>query len=376
MFGQPFSHLPAAEEIEALEDTARGLRLLRRGYARENQLRKGSFGWKRVRSAYAKYKELYDDQCELIPLAKESLRALFEACPRLDTVLLTTANELRATSTQCLRSFQEAMIFPFGDVSRLLWGCMQLHTMLVAASDADTKLRSLAAATVSFMFFGDALGELHKIHDAISGLENLRLDLHRNFINEDDPVDQLEMEGFLRAMKDQRLVEFFANAPNLRTLKVVAPIAEDGDDRVPLDNLLGNTVWPKLEALHVQNVECASTELLGLLRRHSITLQRLNLVDIVFREGDFESFATSIAGQLPALRKVRLRGDFVSDAQPGADFSFDPVNDRKDYDEYTLVMQMYFVKGGTFPHPEPPGVLCTSALDTTVFSIDGEADFF
>jgi hypothetical protein len=89
-----------------------------------------------------------------------------------------------------------------------------------------------------------------------------------------------------------------------------------------LEDALGDVCFPHLYELDIGDCKADTQCLTNLILRHKTTLRRLTLSDIHLLGPDLgcRSVLTAIAGQLPNLRKIRLRGLLTS--RFGIEFNF------------------------------------------------------
>jgi len=180
-----------------------------------------------------------------------------------------------------------------------------LQALLLAAHEADKKLKRLLVKEISHAFF-DLPPELTpKIYDALSDVGDLRIGLCGAVFQDGNltaqPGELLEM---LEDLDDRKMVPFLASAGQLRRLILQPPRPENYAPRVPLNNMVGDTTWPHLQSLSLGVMNCTASELLHLLFRHGSTLKRLELADLTFSNLDWESddSSSSLLGGSRLLR--------------------------------------------------------------------------
>ncbi|KAK4548225.1 hypothetical protein LTR36_010095 [Oleoguttula mirabilis] len=364
---------PTSVEIRTLKSTPRGERLLNRRLVKAVETERKLDVKGRISAAYHLYETLLRDESRLETdgTARESLRTLFKASPRLDSIIFTVANELRHTTTTNVDSFNATLTHPFGDRDNQTWCIHQLQATLCAAYDANLDLASLAVATISYRFFDLPPDVADQVYRVASRLRNLRIDFNWCYDNDTDEMDDTELTGLLRDVKDQRLVHFFASASQLHRLKIGGPYADRGALKLPLIDTVGDTIWPRLRTLHLEHFECTQEDLAHLMSRHARTLECVQLGEMTMKEGNWNDFFESIAGKLPVLRKVLLEGQFLCLTGSGVEFDFgDVVNG--DIDPFTGLMQDYVVDGGTMPDPTTADEAWDSMTETD--EVDGEEE--
>lgn len=93
---------------------------------------------------------------------------------------------------------------------------------------------------------------------------------------------------------------------------------------VKLRALVGTCTWPNLRKFAISNVSTSPDELASFLLRHRATLRYLSLANIHLTRGTWSMIFSRIGGNLPSLRRVRLRGLFKHDGSSEED-DYDPT---------------------------------------------------
>ncbi|KAK5721216.1 hypothetical protein LTR17_014777 [Elasticomyces elasticus] len=327
--------------------TDRSARLAKRNLSRSMNIRKGHFSRRSLLSAYKAFQRLYADQkcLKRDGTARKAFAAFFKACSRLDSVVMTMANELRVTRNKRVKAFQEAMIFPFSEEHfKYYLGVQALESLLLGAYDAGKQLRRLA---------------------------DLHIGLASVFDGDTEEQNEIVYERMLWDLKSGRVAEFVQAASNLTSLSITGPVSLDEDEfpNVRLCYLVGAGRWSNLTALKLRWFDCTETELDCLLANHREKLQSLELVNAHFLEGTWESFIPKIAGKFEALKTVRLRESFSSEAEGVwcnfIEFDFEAMKPEveKGYgmfsrphgayvDSYTAAMEHHIRVGGEMPDPD------------------------
>ncbi|KAK5117877.1 hypothetical protein LTR85_008651 [Meristemomyces frigidus] len=346
-----FRAAPTRAEVQALRTTPRGERLLSRWATKAEEAPTKSDMKGLLSAAYEQYTILRQDESrmETDATARESLRTLFKAAPRLDSIVFTVANELRHTTTTNIESFKKTLTHPFGDRDNQTWCIHQLEATLCAAYEAHLELKSLVIATISYRFFGLQAGAAEQIYQVVSKLVDLQVNFNWCYDNDTDEMDYAELSGLLRDVKDARLVRFFSSAGQLHRLKIGGPYSDHGISKLPLIDTVGDTVWPELHTLHLKHFECTQEHLSHLISRHARTLESLHLNEMVISDGNWNDFLESIAGKFPELKEVSLRGEFgCLPRHHGVEYDFD-FYDMEGIDPFTKLMQDYVLNRGSLP---------------------------
>ena len=150
----------------------------------------------------------------------------------------------------------------------------------------------------------------------------------------------------VRSFEHGGLAAFFSCATHLTSLNIVAPKMPQGaEDAVALEHIVGDHHWPNLTTLLLHNFKCREHELTTLLEKHAGTLQNLSLRNVTFLESAPRSCFEAIAGKLPQLQRVSLRGRFNAHGKfhlrHEADIHMSSVSHRARSDPQTRKFQTY-----------------------------------
>ena len=281
--------------------------------------------------------------------AQKAFAVLFKACPRLDAVTVSMANSIHLTTTQHMKSFQRAMMHPFGDTTKYYTGVLALQSLLLGAHEAGRKLSTLAVAPLSHAFFELPDDVAAKVYTVIRGLTCLNVVLASVF---DDDYGEILLRVYQRMMYDLRhknIPELLRHTPKLTVLSIDAPSVWSAEALpVPLRDVLGTVHLPCLQILCLRWFVCSTSELSRTLLAHGPTLQRLELVSLDASEGTWESFFEGIGGKLPELRSVRLRDQFAERGDAGIifqDFDTVPHEIHPAVKRFTQAMEKFVLDG-------------------------------
>ncbi|TKA65631.1 hypothetical protein B0A55_10557 [Friedmanniomyces simplex] len=306
--------------------TDRTHRLQKRNRTRAENIRRGQYSKMRLTAAYEAFQRLYADQkvMKRESEARKAFAALFRACPKLDRVIMTMMNELRVQSASTMeRAFQEGMVSPFSDHPIYYIGTHALESLLLGVHDSGRTLRSLAVQPNSHASFEMRPEVAAKVYEVVGGLSELHIGMMAVFEDDWGELDEGLMSRVMFDLEHAKVAEFVAQGAKLTSLSIGAPEIFDRRPRVPLRYLVGDTRLHVLQTLKLRWFTATEAELHTLLVRHSETLKELELVGAHIAGGTWMSFFRSIAGKLPLLETVRLRGDFWQD---GAIISFLPYD--------------------------------------------------
>lgn len=138
---------------------------------------------------------------------------------------------------------------------------------------------------------------------------------------ENDNLDEMGLGTMLlqqgSLLRDGALLRLLAKATQLRVLDlsflqgITTPGAITSHD-LKLKYVLGELTFSHLEELHLSNCMTSEHWLTVFLVRHATTLQGLSIANMQLKHGTWKTFFVRIAGKLPALKTVKLRGKLES----------------------------------------------------------------
>jgi hypothetical protein len=259
----------------------------------------------------------------------QSLREWFHSCRNIRqiTVASETGYKRRlTTSNTFLAAHGQAII---EDEQKLNWtrtGVRQVLNVANAVVAAGTKLDSLTIAGVTYRLWDrHSDEEVSNLKLIVRPLRRLRVftvawtESEANYEDDRDEFQTMTDSGCDIAdaalANSERFRDMLAEATELRVLKLqFSPhFVYDGDDgyltiQIRLEDVLRNIQFSHLYDLAIG--WCATTEafLRKTILRHKTTLRRLTISHIRLLQGNVPHFIESIAGKLPHLRQVTLRG--------------------------------------------------------------------
>lgn len=138
-------------------------------------------------------------------------------------------------------------------------------------------------------------------------------------------------------------------ASNLRVLVLEMPYGHETLGRVDLEDLVANVHLPNLESLTLRQIQTKPERLLTFLLEHSTTLKRLCLCALLNRgQMTWTEFFQTIAGKLPRLESMKLRGQFVAhmSTQDYDGYSFSHSLESKNSCLFEMELSRYIIDGG------------------------------
>lgn len=369
----------------------RECRLLYRNYDRETNRQLNGHSMLELKAMHERYRELVLDGASMMEESRqeECFQTLFKRCPRLDSVAISMRDDLLESSWQAVKEFREVMLAPLGDHHTSRIGYRPLQELLLALYETGKILKRLDVKTVSHQFFEPSTCT-PLYHEAISGIRYLHIGITGAALqmdkadDDDEDHDDSEFDGMddeaiwallearhearredphqahtrvVRSFEHGGLAAFLAAAKTLAALSIDLPRESAFlPEAVALEHVVGNTHWPHLTKVTLQNFRCRDVELTDFLQRHADTIQNLSLCYVTFTEGSTQSCFEPVAGKLPQLRRVKFRARFkahgFSSAQEGdlylsGGYSEYPLSKRADAP--TRALQTYMIEGGQFP---------------------------
>jgi hypothetical protein len=252
---------------------------------------------------------------------------MFEGCPNLREVTLAFQSDdggpqrrLKASRTV----FAEAMTVAHGDTRVEQVGKVHLIGLAQALRDSGRSLDSLTLVNVDYKALCADFTERFQLKALVNPLRRLRV-----FIQLAHRKNEIHY-GMTPEMS------VFTEAPELRVLKIrlpdrildrqQLPSEKTGSDRVweavsegriNLNHVFRKTTYSHLYELSLANCSVCGATLTDFILRHRQTLRRLSLQNMLlgafqhsYHEQSWPDFFIRIAGRLPKLHKVMIRGFF------------------------------------------------------------------
>lgn len=180
-------------------------------------------------------------------------------------------------------------------------------------ASADIQLDSLTISETTHRLWDcHSEEDRNNLRALVRPLRRLRLFLRATRGDAHDGwAEDPEIDYDMRNYQAGRFRAMLTDATNLRVLKLQFPPLRPYQDsfRAPdLRDLLGDLTFPQLYELAISRSATNSAYLRSVILRHRATLRRLTISRIHLVSNDFEAFVESIAGRLPNLQEVTLRG--------------------------------------------------------------------
>lgn len=335
-----------------------GDRMVTRQYKRTKEIQRGVCKRAGLKIAYNHYKKLLREQSHRYGwnLQREKLADFMRACPNLNHVVITMADQLRLTSNRNVKEFQRAIVRPFGDDYWRGSAVESLNLAMVAAFDAGKSIQRLEIANLSPYYFNSNSGprqglNLEAAMQVVENVQELRLGFVNNVIDDDrsEVVNRSDLCEIAKRLPKGCVVKFLAHAQTLRKLELKLPYSIDKMSKIDLAQVVGDCTWRELTHLDLTMFRCTSDYLVDLLKRHETTLTGLRLCDVTLSEGRWTDCFQRIAGKLPKLSKVTLRGQFTCSDLVAPALVTSLSEDSHDPEECVPRLERYLVAGGELP---------------------------
>jgi hypothetical protein len=210
---------------------------------------------------------------------------------------------------------------------RHIWenaGVLQLINLAHTAVASGHQLDSLTLAGIGYLLWNPRNHEqVSDVKALVQPLRRLRLSTLSMTEAEEKFASTIIASEAVANFQAGWFREMLAVATNLQVLKLhFSPFTFAGEQaeyqqkflgprKIYLKNVLGDLRFPHLYELAISSCGTTSSYLEEVLLRHKDTLRRLTLSHIHMVTDDFRQVFRNIAGQLPELRKVTLKGSLT-----------------------------------------------------------------
>ncbi|CAK1357528.1 hypothetical protein CB0940_07742 [Cercospora beticola] len=314
---------------------------------------KPSYSAAQLQNHFEYYSELAYEGVQIVEdgVIQRCMQEVFEKCSNIRAFDFTTANALRVHTHRENKQFRKGLITPFGDYDRCGEGLEAMGEIVLAAEKAGYSPQTLRLGSVSFhiarhLEFSKAMSRF------MANVETLHWIVSTPYLEDDDlGVDSEEFAEIMLGFSEGYFIMLMESAGNLRSLEIDMPCPNPGEDKIELSDVVGSIVWANLRNFAITTVYANPSDLVDFLLRHAGTLERLELNEVTL-EGEWPECFSRLAGKLPRLKEVQLRGVFS--VGHGAFFCFfgDLYTSRGN--EYSQSVARYIIEGGE-EFSMPPG---------------------
>lgn len=288
------------------------------------------------------------------------LTTFFKHCPRLENITLSFASHQT-------RKFDNTKVFADLDKQALDisddfgQANTTVHALCMALVNANKYVKRFNACKVSYLFLRRCSARTAVMKQAFSQLEAFRLALEwpsHYSAYEDDQGNRIDRGDDIRhdmykVYEVGVLMELLSAMTKLSVLKLafVEHKLTDGCMRA----ILRSCRWANLGEFGLSEARVSDDELAAFLIAHATSLRNLSLSRLFFSHGSWTTFFTKLAGQLPVLQDVKLRGYFYSyDAEFESEGALELDSmmlkpSQPHHSCITFALETYVRNGGPFP---------------------------
>lgn len=231
-------------------------------------------------------------------LLEQRLPPIYDICPKLETVII----DENSTCACCNNKIHEYRYDhtshdPCNSSTALLGFCK-------AAAGTGTKLRTILCTRMNRGLF-DMPKSGKDVQPALEHLQSLWLKVSGS---RKTTTKRITEPAFCAAL---------ASATHLGEIRIVVrESCELEQESLVLSSIVGNSVWPSLQRVHLHGIKSEEQDLTDFVLRHKSTLQTLVIIDVQL-VGDWDTFFSAIAGKLPELRGTRFGGNLTATRRQG-----------------------------------------------------------
>jgi hypothetical protein len=354
-------HSPGVIDVgdEMIETRARQIRAATLAAGHDIKLRKG----------YKAFLEICRDQDKIDGEGYDfqHLRYFFEGCSNIrEVTIVSKVNCQRRLNAEYTAFEKTTMLCPWKDKCWHDVGLDQVGALAHAVWHSRLKLDSLTLAGISHAIFltrterGKLLSRALRV--LIRPLRRLRLYIQawapadeKLGVSDESSDSDAEVIQSVRTdtssiFEEGNFRKILNVAKELRVLKLEFPrrLSFDyGPSYAQLDLALPDMFFPHLYELELSQCSTDGTFLADLLLRHK-TLRRLTLGDMEYTEikSQWKTVLSKIGGQLPNLRKARIRGTLYT-------WERMPLFDERPESPERGALERFILKGGRWPLKAP-----------------------
>ena len=280
--------------------------------------------------------------------------------PNLETIIFSLEHWAGLPSQAIKNAYSDSLVVPYGHNS---WkdprGVPQMLSLLQGSAHNQIKLKVLHGGVMDWKFFKQSDEVFKDLQKAVRNVQELKLefstspgmeearDLLRNFHYEGRDELELEIRECAKYLKNGRLQEFLAAAPNLEILDLRFDSAIPSSIRgypADLSYVVGMQKWEFLADVTLSFFSSRAEDLVGFCEIHAGTMQRLAISKIILVEGSWLSTFQKMR-RLLHLKEVRIRGRLEAFNEC---WTFAMMETRGET-TMSRVVQEYLLQGGDGP---------------------------
>ena len=354
------------------ESSERALRAHRREMKKLEKRPRHNYSRLQLTTAYEKYRKHVEQQ-DAMREDNYQARKIADAMVNLTNLEEIFLGLEREPTKRRRKAYSDSYTIPYGDnsgtqplgvpqmLSLLLSRMTEGHAMglddasaagmpvrsvggLQGSSQTQKKLKGFCGATVNWRLFKQSDGVFKNLQSAVRDLQELRLDISIGFDDSHEASDEERYEC-AEYLRNGRVLEFLAAAPNLRLLELRFGWSTSACS-ADLRYILGKHKWECLANVTLSMCGSREEELVGFFELHAMTLQMLAINQIQLVEGSWLSTFQQMR-RLLRLRQVRLCG--YMEAFEFDEFWIFTMMESSSETTMSRVVRDYILQGGDGP---------------------------
>ena len=342
-------YFPRREEEPPSDASERSHRLYNRNAARDRVSPVRKYSRSHLGKAYKEYTRMYAEQEDLRNRGHgfKELADAMSRLPKLSDICMNHGGAICEGPKGVNNAFAAGLSKMRG-CHCVGGGIPFMRSLVLAVHEAGIELDTLRLGHVDWKFLQQTDETLKRMKCTLRHLTTLELAISTS--PEDMCAEIPVCRNYL--LNNSTLSEFFAAAPKLKDLAITF----DGYKPycpAALNQIVGDTVWPYLESIAMDNIDAMFSDWNHFFKRHASTLKHLTMRTIILRDGTWID-ALEKMSQVLNLKSVYAEGHLIG-KNPSQDWYLSAYVDtrfrRRPTQEYltSKAVQDYLVEGGSCP---------------------------
>lgn len=346
------------------DSTGCTFRAIGRELEKIERLPRHSYSPAQLSTAYRKYRK-YSKQQVAMRRGSHHARQITKAMARLPNLeyIRVSLEGWARRSHKFENVYRDSYVYPsYTSTSRVRLGVPQVLSLLRGSAQTETKLKQFCAGVVDWTFFSQSDEVFADLQKGVRNLQDLSMQfattwklpciqfpttrmLPYRYLGYGEALYASEIDACADYLRNGRLREFLAAAPNLRKLSLKF---DWSDLTCPADlrDVVGMGKWEFLANVTLSSFDSRAEDLWRFCERHTKTLRRLVLDNIKLLEGSWAPTFQEMR-RLLHLEQVNIRGDLEAfEFEELWSFSFLWAPDET---TMTRAVQEYLLQGGDGP---------------------------
>ena len=344
------SYFQGFEAVPPPDASERRLRAYRRNITKIRERPRHSYSRSHLEKAYKEYTRMYAEQEDLRNkgYGLEELSDAMSRLPNMSEICMNHGWCIRQRPEGAKNAFAAGLSNAGGDYC----GIPFMRSLLLAVHGASIQLDTLQLGGVDWKFLQLDEKTFKRIKYTLRHLRTLELaittgmDESGNEIGVEIPTCQKYL------CNNNTLLEFLAAAPKLKDLAIGFDWYEPFCP-AKLNQVLGDTVWPCLESIALENIETTFEDWIHFFKQHASTLKHVTVKTIILLDGTWID-ALKRMSQVLNLESVYARGYLIGKNPPQywylePDIWAEYSDLRSQGNRTSRAVQEYLVFGGSCP---------------------------